>query len=108
MILELLIWGVIGTTGPVSLPELRPLLQRSSVVEDRQKAVQESPDDAEARLKLGMAYAEIEEYDLAMAELVESIRLNPDDAASLNAYANFHLGMVLAALERPAIAVTAY
>ncbi len=107
MVVGFLLFGAVLTTGPLSLPQLQPGLQ-SSEVQDRQKAVRESPDDAEARLKLGIAYAEIEEYDLAMAEFVESIRLNPDNAQNLNAYANFELGMVLAALERPALAVNAY
>jgi tetratricopeptide (TPR) repeat protein len=108
MMVGVLLCGAVLTIGPLSLSQLQPALQSSSVVEDRQNAVHESPDDAEARLKLGMAYAEIEEYDLAMAELVESIRLNPDNTQNLNAYANFQLGTVLAAVERPALAVNAY
>jgi tetratricopeptide (TPR) repeat protein len=108
MMVGVLLCSAVLATGHVSLPQLQPALLSTSVVEDRQKAVIESPDDPEARLKLGIAYADIEEYDLAMAELVESIRLNPDNARSLNAYANFQLGMILAALERPALAVNAY
>ncbi len=108
MMVGFLLCGAILTTGSLSLPEVQPDVQSSSVLEDLQNAVRESPDDAEARLKLGIAYAEIEDYDLAMAELVESIRLNPDNARNLNAYANFRIGMILAALERPALAVNAY
>jgi protein O-GlcNAc transferase len=108
MMMGVLLCGAVFATGSPSVPQFQPASQSSSVVEEREKAVRESPDDAEARLKLGMAYAEIEEYDLAMAELVESIRLNPDNAQSLSAYANFQLGMVLAAVERPALAANAY
>lgn len=103
-----LLYGAVLATGPFLLAEAQPVLQSASVIEDPQQAVRESPEDAEARLKLGIAYAEIKEYDLAMAELVESIRLNPDNTGNLNAYANFHLGMILAELERPALAVNAY
>jgi tetratricopeptide (TPR) repeat protein len=108
MMMGVLLCGAVLALGYPSMPQLQPVLQSSSVVEDREQAVRESPEDAEARLKLGIAYADIEEYDLAMAELVESIRLDPDNARNLSADANFRLGMILAALERPALAVKAY
>jgi tetratricopeptide (TPR) repeat protein len=108
MMVGFLLCGAVLSTGPLSLHQFHPAFQSTSAVEDQEKAVLESPEDAEARLKLGSAYAEIEEYDLAMAELVESIRLDPDNAQGVNALANFRLGMILAALERPALAVNAY
>jgi tetratricopeptide (TPR) repeat protein len=55
-----------------------------------------------------MAYAETEEYDFAMSELVEAIRLNPDNKENLSAQANFQLGVVLSTLDRPGLATKAY
>ncbi|MEK7221648.1 MAG: tetratricopeptide repeat protein, partial [Nitrospirota bacterium] len=47
-------------------------------------------------------------YDFAMAELVEAIKLNPDNKDNLAAQANYHLGTVLLALDRAALAVNAF
>jgi tetratricopeptide (TPR) repeat protein len=77
-------------------------------VEERLEAVREAPTDPRARLELGVAYAEAEEYDLAMAELVEAIKLNPENRDNLSARANYHLGLVLVAIDRAGLAVNAF
>jgi tetratricopeptide (TPR) repeat protein len=77
-------------------------------VEERLEAVREAPTDPRARLDLGVAYAEAEEYDLAMAELVEAINLNPENRDNLSARANYHLGLVLLAIDRAGLAVNAF
>jgi tetratricopeptide (TPR) repeat protein len=77
-------------------------------VEERLEAVREAPTDPRARLELGVAYAGAEEYDLAMAELVEAIKLNPENRDNLSAQANYHLGTVLLMLDRAALAANAF
>ena len=80
----------------------------TSPVEERLAAVRRAPTDPRARLELGLAYLQAEEYDFAMAELVEAIKLNPDNKDNLAAQANYHLGSVLLALDRAALAVNAF
>jgi tetratricopeptide (TPR) repeat protein len=80
----------------------------TSLVEERLADVRNAPTDPRARLELGLAYVQAEEYDLAMAELVEAIKLNPDNKDNLAARANYHLGAVLLAVDRAAMAVTAF
>jgi Flp pilus assembly protein TadD len=77
-------------------------------VEDRLEAVRKAPTDPRARLELGVAYAQAEEYDLAMAELVEAIKLNPENRDNLSARANYHLGLVLLAIDRAGLAINAF
>jgi len=77
-------------------------------VEERLEAVRKAPIDPRARLELGVAYAQAEEYDLAMAELVEAIKLNPENRDNLSAQANYHLGLVLLAIDRAGLAVNAF
>src|SRR3989442_2556932 len=79
----------------------------ASLVEDRLEAVRKAPTDPRARLELGVAYGQAEEYDLAMAELVEAIKLNPENHDNLSARANYHLGLVLLAIDRAGLAVNA-
>jgi len=79
-----------------------------SQVDERLKAVRKAPTDPRARLELGIAYADAEEYEFALAELVEAIQLNPENRENLSARANFHLGNVLLALDRAALAANAY
>jgi protein O-GlcNAc transferase len=105
MIPGLLLWSALLIA---QLPEQPEPPQTTPEVEQRLEAVRKAPTDPRARLELGMAYAEAEEYDLAMSELVESIHLNPDNTENLSAEANFHLGMVLTALERTGLAARAY
>jgi len=76
-------------------------------VEDRLEAVRKAPTDPRARLELAVAYAQAEEYDLAMAELVEAIKFNPENRDNLSARANYHLGLVLLAIDRAGLAVNA-
>ncbi len=78
------------------------------LVEERREAVRKAPTDPRARLQLGVAYAQAEEYDLAMAELVEAINLNPENRDNLSARANYHLGLVLLAIDRAGLAVNAF
>jgi Flp pilus assembly protein TadD len=78
------------------------------LVEERLEAVRKAPTDPHARLELGVAYAQAEEYDLAMAELVEAIKLNQENRDNLSARANFHLGLVLLAIDRAGLAVNAF
>ncbi|MEK7797756.1 MAG: tetratricopeptide repeat protein, partial [Nitrospirota bacterium] len=80
----------------------------TSPVEERLAAVRRAPTDPRARLELGLAYLQAEEYDFAMAELVEVIKLNPDNKDNLTAQANYHLGSVLLALDRAALAINAF
>jgi len=77
-------------------------------VEERLAAVRSAPTDPRARLELGLAYLQAEEYDFAMAELVEAITLNPDNKDNLAAQANYHLGTVLLAIDRAALAINAF
>jgi tetratricopeptide (TPR) repeat protein len=107
MIPVLLLWSVVLVSEPSELP-VSPPSQSSSILEERLEAVRKSPTDPRARLELGIAYADAEDYDLAMAELVESIYLNRNNKDNLTAQANFQLGRVLAALERPDLATKAY
>ena len=103
-----LLWSIIFVTEPLSELSVDPPSRSSSILAERQDAVHNSPADPRARLELGLAYAEAEEYDLAMSEFVESIRLNQDNKENLAAQANFQLGIVLAALEQPGLATKAY
>ena len=104
MILEILVWTVVVfQPGPI---EARSPAAPS--LEDRLEAVRKAPADPRARLELGIAYASVEEYGFAMAELVEAIQLNPENKDNLSAHANFHLGTVLLVLGRPALAANAY
>ena len=80
----------------------------ASLVEERLSAVRRAPTDPRARLELGLAYVQAEEYDFAMAELMEAIKLSPDNKDNLAARANYHLGAVLLAVDRPALAVNAF
>jgi tetratricopeptide (TPR) repeat protein len=80
----------------------------TSPVEERLAAVRSAPTDPRARLELGLAYLQAEEYDFAMAELVEAITLNPDNRDNLAAQANYHLGTALLAIDRAALAVNAF
>ncbi len=99
MMVGALLWGVVlvASTGAAEFP-----------VEEKIEAVRKAPTDPRARLDLGIAYADVEEYEFAMAELVEAIRLNPENKDNLSARANFHLGNVLLALDRAALAANAY
>ena len=108
MISGLLLWSALVVASPASLPPPDSSTQGISIVEERLEAVRKEPTDPRARLELGMAYAETEEYDFAMSELVEAIRLNPDNKENLSAQANFQLGMVLSTLDRPSLATKAY
>ena len=108
MISGLLLWSALLMAGPLSQSPADAPSASLSIVEERLEAVRKTPTDPRARLELGMAYAKTEEYDFAMSELVESIRLNPDNIENLRAQANFQLGMVLTALDRSALATKAY
>src|SRR5437879_1724751 len=80
----------------------------SSLLEERLAAVRNAPTDPRARMELGLAYLQAEEYDFAMAELVEAINLNPDNKDNLTAEANYHLGTALLAIDRAALAINAF
>jgi tetratricopeptide (TPR) repeat protein len=108
MISSLLLWSALVVASPRALPPAEPSTQGISIVEERLEAVRKEPTDPRARLELGMAYAETEEYDFAISELVEAIRLNPDNKENLSAQANFQLGIVLSTLDRPGLATKAY
>ena len=108
MISGLLFWSALVVASPGSPPPPDSSIQGTSIVEERLEAVRKEPTNARARLELGMAYAETEEYDFAMSELVEAIRLNPDNKENLSAQANFQLRMVLSTLDRPGLATKAY
>ncbi len=77
-------------------------------IEQQREAVRNAPTDPRARLELGRAYNRAEEYDLAMSELVEAIRLNPENRDNLTAQANFHLGLSLLAIDRVPMAINAF
>ena len=105
MMAAAVLWGLTvaaqsGDAGPS--PPAVPL------VEERLEAVRKAPTDPRARLELGVAYAQAEEYDLAMAELVEAIKLNPENRDNLSARANYRLGLVLLAIDRAGLAVNAF
>jgi tetratricopeptide (TPR) repeat protein len=108
MMSSLLLWSALVVASPGPLPPAEPSTQDISIVEERLEAVRKEPTDPRARLELGMAYAETEEYDFAVSELVEAIRLNPDNKENLSAQANFQLGIVLSTLDRPGLATKAY
>lgn len=82
--------------------------QAESYVEKKMAAVRQLPADPRARLELGIAYYEADEYEFALSELVEAIKLNPDNLENLSGRANFHIGNVLLALDRASLAVDAY
>lgn len=101
---EIFLYGIILATQPGEAvpPQALPSL------EERLEAVRSAPTDPRARLELGLAYIEAEEYEFAMAELVEAIKLNPDNKDNLSAQANYHLGTVLLTLDRAALAANAF
>ncbi len=102
---EIVLYGILLAAQPGdadSPPVLAP------PVEERQEAVRRAPTDPRARLELGMAYARAEKYEFAMAELVEAVQLNPDNKDNLSAQANFHLGLVLLAIDRVPLAINAF
>jgi len=101
----MLLCGMVLTAQP---GEAGPPPADTSPVEERLAAVRHAPTDPRARLELGLAYLQAEEYDFAMAELVEAIKLNPDNKDNLAAQANYHLGSVLLALDRAALAINAF
>jgi tetratricopeptide (TPR) repeat protein len=101
----MLLCGMVLTAQP---GEAGSLPADTSPVEERLAAVRHAPTDPRARLELGLAYLQAEEYDFAMAELVEAIKLNPDNKDNLAAQANYHLGSVLLALDRAALAINAF
>jgi len=107
MIAESLLTGLLSMGNPmpgavISAPEIL------APIEERVEAVRKAPADPRARLELGMAYAEAEEYEFALSELVEAIRLNPENRDNLSARANFELGNVLFAIDRIVLAADAY
>ena len=102
---EILFCGTILAAQPAE--GVSPPLGPASLVEDRLEAVRKAPTNPRARLELGVAYGQAEEYDLAMAELVEAIKLNPENQDNLSARANYHLGLVLLAIDRAGLAVNA-
>lgn len=104
MIAGIILWGLVLAAGPVAA--VSP--QSSAVVEEKLEAVRKAPSDPRARLELGLAYAEADEHEFAMAELIEAIRLDPENKDNLAARANFSLGNLLLALDRPALAANAY
>src|SRR5438132_12737273 len=103
---EILFCGTILAAQPAE--GVSPPSAPASPVEDRLEAVRKAPTDPRARLELGVAYAQAEEYDLAMAELGEAIKLNPEHRDNLSARANYHLGLVLLAIDRAGMAVNAF
>lgn len=105
MMAGILLCGMVLTAQP---GETGSLPGDTSPVEERLAAVRRAPTDPRVRLELGLAYLQAEEYDFAMAELVEAIRLNPDNKDNLAAQANYHLGTVLLALDRAALAINAF
>ena len=107
MMTGLLIGTLLLAAPPLVDTPDRPI-QTNPQIEQRLEAVRQAPNDPQARLELGMAYAENEEYELAMSELVEAIHLNPENKDNITARANFQLGLVLSMLERPALATKAY
>ncbi|TAL12465.1 MAG: tetratricopeptide repeat protein [Nitrospirae bacterium] len=105
MMAEALLFGIMLAAQP---GESGPPPPGAPPVEERLAAVRRAPTDPRARLELGLAYLQAEEYDFAMAELVEAIRLNPDNKDNLAARANYHLGVALLAIDRAALAVNAF
>ena len=97
-----------GLTVAVQPGDAGPSSPAAPLVEERLETVRKAPTDPRARLELGVAYAQAEEYDLAMAELVEAIKLNPENRDNLSARANYHLGLVLLAIDRAGMAVNAF
>ena len=110
MMAEALLWSVVlvAAPGAADSPPESPPVKEQSLVMEKLEAVRQAPTDPRARLALGLAYAEVEEYEFAMSELVEAIRLNPENTENLSARANFHLGHVLLALDRAALAAKAF
>jgi tetratricopeptide (TPR) repeat protein len=106
MTAAVLIWSVLLVVQ--SGEGVSPPSEPSSLVEERLEAVHKAPTDPRARLELGLAYAQVEEYDFAMAELVEAIKLNPENRDNLSAQANYHLGTVLLMLDRAPLAANAF
>jgi tetratricopeptide (TPR) repeat protein len=107
MLVSLLLLGLLGAQPVLGIRDL-PGQSPQPNFELEQEEVQKAPADPRARLELAMAYAKAEEYDLALSELVEVIRLNPDNKDNLSAQANFQLGLVLSILDRPSLAIKAY
>src|SRR5437867_5876318 len=97
-----------GLTVAAPAGDAGPSSPTAPLVEERLEAVRKATTDPRARMELGVAYAQAEEYDLAMAELVEAIKLNPENRDNLSARANYHLGLVLLAIDRAGLAVNAF
>jgi tetratricopeptide (TPR) repeat protein len=97
MMAAALLWSVVMVAEPPA-----------AYVEEKIAAVRKAPTDPRARLDLGIAYYEADEYEFALSELVEAINLNPENRENLSGRANFHLGNVLLALDRAALAANAY
>lgn len=106
MTAAVLLWSVLFVVQPGE--GVFPPSEPSALVEEWREAVRKAPTDPRARLELGLAYAQVEEYDFAMAELVEAIKLNPENRDNLSAQANYHLGTVLLMLDRAALAANAF
>src|SRR5713226_2992438 len=105
MMAAAVLWGLTVAAQP---GDVGPSSPTAPLVEERLEAVRKAPTDPRARLQLGVAYAQAEEYDLAMAELVETINLNPENRDNLSARANYHLGLVLLAIDRAGLALNAF
>lgn len=105
MMAEVLLCGMALVAQP---GEAGPSSPGPPPVEERLAAVRRAPTDPRARLELGLAYVQAEEYDFAMAELIEAIQLDPDNRDNLAARANYHLGTVLLAIDRAALAINAF
>lgn len=109
MLVSLLLLGLLGAQPVLDAPDQPGLDQPPQTnFELQEEAVRNAPADPRARLDLAMAYAKAEQYDLAMSELVEVIRLDPENKDNLSARANFQLGLVLSILDRPSLAIKAY
>src|SRR3989454_10368399 len=104
MMAAAVLWGLTVAAQP---GDAGPSSPTAPLVEERLDAVRKAPTDPRARLELGVAYAQAEEYDLAMGELVEAIKLNPENRDNLSARANYRLGLVLLAIDRAGMAVKA-
>src|SRR3989454_11879243 len=91
MMAAAVLWGLTVAAQP---GDAGPSSPTAPLVEERLEAVRKAPTDPRARLELAVAYAQAEEYDLAMAELVEAIKLNPENRDNLSARANYHLGLI--------------
>jgi tetratricopeptide (TPR) repeat protein len=105
MMAGILLCGIVLAAQPGEAGSPQP---GASLVEERLAAVRSAPTDPRARLELGLAYFQAAEYDFAMAELIEAIQLNPDNKDNLAAQAHYHLGAVLLAVDRAALAVNAF